>query len=177
MKHQSVRDLSEWQERSLNVLIRVITSVNSWLLSRSKGRIGTRFLGVPVLLLTTVGRNSGEARTTPLFYLRDEERLVLVASRAGTSHHPWWYRNIERNPQVTVRIAEEEGRDMTARVATEEEVQELWPKLVSMFQIWERFQQRSSRTFPVVILSRADDASESPTPLARVSDGESAKAG
>lgn len=176
MEHQSVRGLSEWQERLLNVLIPVITNVNSWLLSRSKGRIGTRFLGVPVLLLTTVGRNSKQARTTPVFYLRDGERLVLVASRAGTSRHPGWYRNIEHNPQVTIRIAEQ-TRDMTARMATEEEVQELWPKLVSMFQIWERFQQRSSRTFPVVILSRADDGLESPTPLARMSDGKAAKAG
>lgn len=159
-RKQGARGFSEWQERSLNVLIRLITSVNLSLLSRFNGRIGKRFLGLPVLLLTTVGRSSGKARTTPLFYLREGEHLVLVASRAGTSRHPDWYENLERNPRVAVRIAQQ-TRDMTARVATEEEARELWPKLVSMFRIWERFQKRSSRIFPVVILSPADEAPES----------------
>ncbi len=167
MKKQSVRGFSEWQERLMNVLIRVITDVNLWLLSRSHGRIGKRFLGVPVLLLTTIGRISGEARTTPLFYLREGESLVLVASRGGTSRHPDWYQNIERHPQVAVQIAKE-TRAMMARMASEEEVQELWPKLIAMFRVWERFQQRSSRSFPVVILSPADEVLESQNPLSGV---------
>ena len=156
MTKQSGTGFSEWQERTMNVLIRVITDVNVWLLSRSKGRIGTRFLGVDVLLLVTVGRRSGQARTTPLFYLRDGENFVLVASRGGTSRHPDWYQNIERTPEVTVQVANE-TRAMLARPATEEETQELWPKLVAMFSVWERFQQRSSRSFPVVILSPTDE--------------------
>jgi deazaflavin-dependent oxidoreductase (nitroreductase family) len=164
---QSIRGFSEWQERAMNVLIRVITGVNMWLLSRSNGRIGKRFLGLPVLLITTIGRSSGEARTTPLFYLREGESFVLVASRGGTSRHPDWYQNIERNPRVAVQIAEE-TRKMTARMATEEEAQELWPKLTSMFKVWEKFQERSCRTFPVVILSPADEVLESQTPLSRV---------
>ena len=144
----------------MNVLIRVVTDVNKWLLLRSHGRFGKRFLGVPVLLLTTVGRSSGKARTTPLFYLREGESLVLVASRGGTARHPDWYQNIERNPQVAVQIAKER-RGMSARTATEEEAQELWPKLVSMFPIWERFQHHSSRSFPVAILSPGGEISES----------------
>ena len=160
MREQSASGFSGWLERRMNTLICWITDVNMWLLSRSHGRIGKRFLGVPVLRLTTVGRSSGEARTTPLFYLREGERLVLVASRGGTSRHPDWYQNIERNPQVAVQI-EQETRGMTARTATEHEAQELWPKLVSMFPIWERFQQYSSRSFPVVILSpRGGDPAE-----------------
>ena len=156
MKEPSGAGFSKWQERTMNVLIRWITDVNVWLLARSNGRIGTRFLGVAVLLLTTVGRRSGEARITPLFYLRAGENLVVVASRGGTSRNPDWYQNIESTPQVTIQIAEQ-TRAMMARPANEEERQELWPKLVSMFRVWERFQQRSSRNFPVVILSPADE--------------------
>jgi len=156
MNEPSGAGFSKWQERTMNVLIRWITDVNVWLLSRSNGRIGTRFLGVAVLLLTTVGRRSGEARITPLFYLQDGENLVVVASRGGTSRHPDWYQNIEHTTQVTIQIAEQ-TRAMMARPANEAERQELWPKLVSMFRVWERFQQRSSRSFPVVILSPADE--------------------
>lgn len=155
--------LRAWQERCLNPVIRSITGVNLWLLSHSDGRLGTRFLGRPVLLLTTVGRNSGNARTTPLFYLQDGERIVLVASRAGTSRNPNWYENIARNPRVTVQIAQRK-RGMTARAASEAEVAELWPKLVAMFPIWDEFQKRSARTFPVVILDPSGEVLESRAP-------------
>ena len=136
----------------MGVAMRVITGANLWLLARTRGRIGWRFLGTPVLLLTTVGRRSGESRTLPLFYLRDGERLVLVASHGGTTRNPGWYRNLERNPRVVVQIGQERS-EMLARTATEAEARELWPKLTSFFRKWEDFQQRSRRTFPVVILS------------------------
>ena len=63
---------------------------------------------------------------------------------------------------MVVQLAKE-TQSMTARVATEEEAQELWPRLVSMFQIWERFQQHSARTFPLVILSPAGEGLEAQT--------------
>jgi hypothetical protein len=62
----------------MNVLIRLITDVNLWLLLRSNGSFGTRFLGVPVLLLTTVGRS-----------LRRCSGSGRVSSRAATAPFRW----------------------------------------------------------------------------------------
>jgi deazaflavin-dependent oxidoreductase (nitroreductase family) len=153
MQEQTVKSLSERQERMMGVAMRVITGVNLWLLARTRGRIGWRFLGTPVLLLTTVGRRSGESRTLPLFYFQEGEQLVLVASHGGTTQNPGWYRNLERNPQVVVQIAGGPCQQMLARTASAAEAREFWPKLISMFWKWDDFQQRSRRTFPVVILS------------------------
>lgn len=68
----------------------MITGGNAVLLKISKGRIGSSFLGVPVLLLTTIGRKSGKSRIRPLYYLADGDNLVLVASNAGISTDPAW---------------------------------------------------------------------------------------
>jgi hypothetical protein len=49
------------------------------------GRVGGQFEGAPLLLLTSTGAKSGEARTTPVVYLRDGEHLVIFASKAGAN--------------------------------------------------------------------------------------------
>ena len=62
---------------------------NVFLYRVSGGRLGGKFpSGAPILLLTTIGRKSGKARTLPLLYLEDGERLVIVASKGGHDHHP-----------------------------------------------------------------------------------------
>jgi deazaflavin-dependent oxidoreductase (nitroreductase family) len=152
MREQASKVFTRRQERMLNVATKVITDVNMWLLSTSRGKLVTHFLGKPLLLLATVGRKTGKPRTTPLFYLRDGQNLVVVASAGGRSRHPAWYRNLQANPEVTVQIGRK-VRKMSARNATGEEVLELWPRLTSMFWVWEKFQDRSVRSFPVVILS------------------------
>ena len=143
------------QERVGNLVIRVMSSLNVWAFRWSKGRIGGRFLrGAPVLLLTSIGRKSGQPRTTPLLFLRDGERLVVVASKGGFSTHPLWYGNVEANPRVEVELAGER-RAMLARRASDAEKQALWPKLVAMYRDFDDYQARTERDIPVVILSPA----------------------
>ncbi len=141
------------QERFGNVVIRIMSTLNVWAFRASKGRIGGRFLrGAPVLLLTATGRKSGQARTTPLLFLRDGERLVVVASKGGFSSHPLWFRNVEANPRVQVELGGER-REMLARRASEAEKDALWPRLVAMYRDFDDYQARTDREIPVVILS------------------------
>jgi deazaflavin-dependent oxidoreductase (nitroreductase family) len=143
------------QERVGNVVIRLMSALNVWAFRASKGRIGGRFLrGAPVLLLTATGRKSGQPRTTPLLYLRDGERLVVVASKGGFSTHPLWYRNVAANPHVEVELTGER-RKMLARSASDEEKRALWPRLVAMYRDFDDYQARTDRDIPVVILSQA----------------------
>ena len=108
--------------------------------------------GLPTLLLTCIGRKSGEQRTVPLVFLRNGEDMVIVGSLAGYDQHPAWYRNVSANPQCWVRL---DRRKMTAvaRQATEKERQELWPKLIALLPLWDLFQRQTARPFPIVILS------------------------
>ena len=142
-----------FQERIASPLIRAASAANTWVYCLSGGRLGGRFRGgAPVLLLTTIGRKSGQPRTAPLLYLEDGENLVIVASKGGMSHHPVWYLNLEANPDVDVEIGNQRRR-MRARRASAEEKAKLWPRLVAMYRDYDDYQARTDRNIPVVILS------------------------
>lgn len=116
-----------------------------------KWRIGSAFRRpVPVCLLTTTGRKSGRARVSPLLYLSDGDRIVVVASQGGLPKNPMWYLNIRANPEVTVQIGGT-VRAMCARVADADERAALWPRLVELYADFENYQSWTDREIPVVI--------------------------
>ncbi|MFQ5514063.1 MAG: nitroreductase family deazaflavin-dependent oxidoreductase [Myxococcota bacterium] len=145
--------LTPRQERVAEAVLRLISRLNVSLFRLSRGRMGGRWLrGAPVLLLTTIGRKSGQRRTAPVLYLDDPPDLVVVASKGGMRRHPLWYRNLEANPHVEVELPGERRR-MRARLATEEEKSRLWPRLVEMYPDFQAYQDRTRRRIPVVVLS------------------------
>src|SRR4051812_48841240 len=87
------------------------------------------------LLLTTTGRKSGEARSTPVLYLQDGDRLVVVASNFGREHHPAWSANLLADPRATVRIRDRE-RSVVARRQPRRKSMELWPRLLELYPTW-----------------------------------------
>ncbi|NOX63164.1 MAG: nitroreductase family deazaflavin-dependent oxidoreductase [Chloroflexi bacterium] len=155
MSQSATNQFTIWHEALLKFLRKLITLGNIWALKLSRGRWGNTFLGAPVLLLTTIGRKSGKPRTKPLFYLEREGKYILVASNAGTSSDPAWLLNLKANPQVTIEV-QGERRNMQAHVATDEEKAELWPHLIDMFPAWQMMEERSVRTFKVVVLEPLD---------------------
>ncbi len=155
MSQSNTRQFTRWHEALLKFLRRLITSTNIWLLKASQGRLGNSFLGVPVLLLTTTGRKSGQQRTQPLYYLESKDQIVLVASNAGTARDPAWLLNIQAQANVTVEVRGQIRR-MTAHVASAEEKAAFWPQLTAMFPKWQMMEDRSKRSFKVVILDPLD---------------------
>ena len=138
--------------------VRAMSAVNTWVFRVTGGRLGSRFLrGAPVLLLTTTGAKSGVRRTTPLIYLADGPRVVLVASKGGMSHSPAWYHNLMASPECEVQIGSRTTR-MLARRASGEEKATLWPKLVAVYRDYDDYQARTSRDIPVLILTPRGDA-------------------
>lgn len=116
-----------------------------------KWRVGSAFpWGIPVCLLTTTGRKSGQPRVSPLLFLEDGDRVILVASQGGLPKNPMWYLNIRAKPEVTIQI-KSRIRTMRARVATDEERAELWPRLVDMYADFDNYQSWTDRQIPVVI--------------------------
>src|SRR5262249_43557593 len=71
------------------------------------GRVGGHWEGRDLLLLTTLGRRSGRAYTTPVVYTRDGDRLLVYASQGGSPVHPDWYLNLAANPRVVVEVGAE----------------------------------------------------------------------
>jgi deazaflavin-dependent oxidoreductase (nitroreductase family) len=108
--------------------------------------------GLPTLLLTCVGRKSGENRTTPLIFLQNGEDMIVVGSLAGYDTLPAWYLNISANPECWVQL-DDVRRTAVAHDATDAERAELWPILTAMFPPWGFFQEQTDRPFSIVILS------------------------
>jgi len=135
-----------------DALIRGLSQANVRLYRWSRGRVGGRVGRSPILLLTTRGRRSGKARTTPLLYLRDGADVAIVASYGGRPQHPAWYLNILSDQQVDVQIGSESFH-ATARTASPEERNRLWPKLVEMYASYASYQAKTSREIPVVLLT------------------------
>ena len=117
----------------------------------SGGRIFSRSLGCPVVLLTTTGRNSGQPRTAPIFGFQEGQSVVVVPSNAGKEHYPSWYLNLRANPHAQVQLGAE-IRQVRAREATPEERERLWPHLVTYYGGYQVYRERTDRHIPVVIL-------------------------
>lgn len=137
------------------VIIKWMSRINTWLYKASGGRIGNKFLqGAPVALLTTTGRKTGQPRVSPLLYLRDGDRVIVVASHGGREKNPMWYLNLKANPTVSVQI-KKEVLELVARDATDEERAHYWPHLVEMYSSYDDYQSWTDRKIPIVICDPA----------------------
>jgi deazaflavin-dependent oxidoreductase (nitroreductase family) len=140
--------------RIVNRIESLFTNIQVWLYRLSGGSIGGTFRGAPVLLLTTTGRKTGKKRTKPLLYLKENDRIVLVASHAGALTHPVWWRNLQQTPRAEVQI-KRTRRTVEAREATPEEREHLWPKMVALYPDYAHYQERTTRMIPIVLLQPA----------------------
>jgi len=117
------------------------------------GADGHIWNGVPTLLLSTVGRRSGNAYTTPLIYGIDGDQHLVVASRGGAPDHPQWYKNLVAQPEVEVQILGDRFRART-HTATQEEKPPLWQIMAAIWPSYVEYQTRTTRDIPVVIIER-----------------------
>ena|SRR5436305_5635301 len=116
------------------------------------GRVGGMFEGTPLLLLHHTGARTGKERINPLAYLRDGERYVIFASKAGAPTNPDWYHNLKANPEVTIEV----GTDTlpaTAGEATGEERERLFQAQVERAPTFADYQANTERQIPVIILT------------------------
>ena len=132
--------------------VNVANPVDRRLLRWTGGRVGL-FIGQPVGLLETVGAKSGEPRSTPLLYLEQGDRIVLVASKAGAARHPAWYHNLRAQPEVSFSGRRGGRRPYRARLAEGPERYRLWARVNDLYAGYDTYQGRAgTRRIPVVVL-------------------------
>ena len=138
-------------------LIRAMSRANVWIYRLTNGRLGGTWRigsafprGVPLCLFTTTGRKSALPRTTPLLFLRDANRVVVVGSQGGLPEHPQWFLNLLSNPRVSIQIGATE-RAYLSHVASVEERAHLWPRLVALYPDFASYQSWTTRVIPVVV--------------------------
>jgi deazaflavin-dependent oxidoreductase (nitroreductase family) len=123
------------------------------ILTLSGGQLLSSAFGMPAVELAVTGRKTGRRRTTLLTApICDDRRVVLVASKGGDDRDPEWFRNLVTNPDVEVTVFPTgEVRRLRARVASQGERADLWPRIVAAYRGYGGYQARSRRLIPVVI--------------------------
>jgi F420H(2)-dependent quinone reductase len=130
------------------------TRANVWLYRRTNGRVGGRGLGrLPLLLLTVPGRQSGAPRTVPVAYFdHDGGYMVVGTGMGGSKRTPQWFLNLKAAGKGRIRIRERE-HDVDAHLMTGAEREELWAEIAVRAPHFAKFQARTGRTFPIIVLT------------------------
>lgn len=136
-----------------DALLKTMNTIHRTVFRASGGRLLGRVGGMLVVDLHTVGRKSGQPRSSMLTSpIQNGDEIVLVASRGGDPQHPAWYHNLKANPDVEITVGGDR-KSMRARVASPEERAELWPKVTSKYKGYAGYQTKTTREIPLVILS------------------------
>jgi len=132
-------------------LLALITVVHRWLYLWTNGRIGHGSGKTRFLLLKHIGRKTGRKHVTPLLYVSDGERWIVVASNAGDERDPAWWLNLQSHPEARIQLRDEHST-VKARRASEEECKLLWPRLIASYRSLATYRERTRREIPIVIL-------------------------
>jgi deazaflavin-dependent oxidoreductase (nitroreductase family) len=121
----------------------------------NEGRVGGPFEGAPMILVHHIGAKSGTERVTPLVYFpEDDGTMLIVASKAGAPTNPDWYHNLKANPKVDVEVGTETFPVESAEVDSSER-EDVWARVVAKNPGFGEYQEKTTRTIPVVRLTRA----------------------
>jgi deazaflavin-dependent oxidoreductase (nitroreductase family) len=126
------------------------------------GRLGLRTAGgeqLGTLRLHTLGRRSGQERTSMLYYLQDGEHLVVAATNAGADAAPSWWLNLQATPKAVVDLPEGPIW-ITTREADTAERERLWPRLVARHADYQKLANATERHIPMVILEPTDERAD-----------------
>ena len=117
------------------------------------GVVGGQFEGAPLLLLTTTGAKSGQARVTPVVYRAEGDRIFVFASKAGAPVNPDWFHNLKANPTVTVELGADEYQ-ATAVELDRAERDRVYGEHAAANPGFAEYQANTDRVIPVVELVR-----------------------
>ncbi len=136
----------------MKIFLKAFLTLHVMLYRLTNGKIGGKMGGNPIVLLDTVGRKSGKARTTPLVYMQDGASYVITASNGGADRHPGWYYNLKEQEQTTIQV---QGQKLavTAELATEETYNRLWAQLVAKHPQFQGYKEKTTRQIPLFILT------------------------
>ena len=118
------------------------------------GQVGGQHASLDIILLHHLGARSGQARVTPLAYIRDGEDMLIVGSTGGSPRHPAWYWNLKARPRVTVEVGTQTVEVIASEVA-DEEYARLWAMVTEAIPIMAEYQNQTTRRLPIIRLAPA----------------------
>jgi F420H(2)-dependent quinone reductase len=139
----------------VNPLAKLAIKAHVFLYRSSGGKRGGRMGGKDVVLLTTTGSKSGQARTVPVMSFTDGADRIVIASNGGAAHHPAWFKNLQNDPAVSFQLGKDVHR-AKAVIVEPGDRERIWKTVVSEAPQFAGYEKKTSRVIPVVRLIRMD---------------------
>ena len=114
------------------------------------GKVGGRFEGHELLLLTTTGGKSGQPRVAPRVAFRIDGKLLIVAGNGGADVNPAWVHNLRAKPRAHIELATD-AVDVVARELDPSERAVIIPKINATIPAFafENYQSKTTRAIPI----------------------------
>ncbi len=122
------------------------------LFEKTNGVEGATLRGMPIIVLTSVGAQTGKLRKTPLMRVENDGEYAVVASLGGAPKNPVWYYNLKKNPHVELQDGPTK-RDYLARELEGDEKKIWWDRAVKAYPDYADYQARTTRQIPVFLLT------------------------
>jgi len=134
------------------LLMRAFAGVNIGLYRASGGRLMGKVRGVPVLLLTVAGRQTGATHTTPVSYFEDDGHYIVTGSAGGSASEPQWFRNLRKADHAQIEVGPRRI-PVSVAIADPDEHAVLWTKLLTHAPFFADYQAKVERQIPMAILT------------------------
>jgi deazaflavin-dependent oxidoreductase (nitroreductase family) len=138
----------------VNPFFKLFVKAHVWLYRSSGGRRGVMMQGRKLILLTTKGRKTGEARTVPVVPYLEGDDMYVIASLGGAPQHPAWFHNLTADPDVGVQLGPETWRARAEIVPEGPERDRLWKGIADLMPNFAEYQKKTTRVIPVVKLAK-----------------------
>jgi deazaflavin-dependent oxidoreductase (nitroreductase family) len=139
-------------------VVRTLTPLDRYVIERSHGRytaLGP--LGAPTMLLTTTGAVSGQSRTTPLLFARDDDDILVAGSNFGQAHHPAWSKNLIVHPEAIATVGGK-AVPVTAELLTGDDARAGFEKMIEVVPVYAEYRNRTDRSIRVFRLCARSSA-------------------
>lgn len=134
---------SLWMQRKMN------TRTNSKI---RRGR--TKMMGMDLLILTTVGRRSGQPRETPLAWFADGDDAWFIVASGGGGHHPDWHGNLMAHPdRASIELPGRGTVPVTPHHLDGADREQAWQHITAAQPRYAKYQSKSDREYPVIRLT------------------------
>jgi F420H(2)-dependent quinone reductase len=139
---------------SMRPIVRLGSRLHVFLYKLTGGK--AQMAKYPTMLLTVRGRKTGKLRTTPLIYVKDEDRYVIAAAYSGSDRNPVWWLNLQANPEAELQVMNNRMK-VRAGLAQLDEREKLWQRLSNMYPYFTDYEARTSREIPIIVLTPLKD--------------------
>jgi deazaflavin-dependent oxidoreductase (nitroreductase family) len=120
----------------------------------NEGKVGGQFAGAPMILVHHLGAKTGTQRVSPMVCFPDGDRMLVVASAAGSPKNPDWYHNLKAHPRVDVEVGTETFPVVVEELGPDERA-EKWGQITALMPGFAEYQTKTDRVIPVLALRRA----------------------